>query len=367
MLLLALILPLLAVANMTREVMRLSLQPWRYLISTFITAFGGAILGVIAVTALDDGVAGILAAIGIVTALSALYGVIVVRTFLRGKYDVARLRGMLRYGVPLIPGMAALWATAYADRVLLAHIDGFDAVGLYGIAARFAAPVVLLMTAFVTAYYPFLLSLQLEQPELERELRGRIATFVTVALLGVGLPFAIFGPELVSIVAPGYDGAVKAISPLVLATAAYGVASVFVVPTILHRRTDVSAAVSVVMAIANIGLCLLLIPHFGLEGAAIASFGGYALLAVLYWWWGRRVDDAPYEPVRLMAAFVIAAVAGEAWRIDLSSGALTMLLKPAVCVGFVVGLRLAHVIRPEDLGAAREIVERRLRTAADET
>ena len=365
--LMALTLPLLAVANMTREVMRLSLQPWRYLISTFITAIGGAILGVLAVTRLDAGVTGILSALAIVTGLSALYGVVIVRSFLHGHYDRARLRRMLRYGVPLIPGMAALWATAYADRVLLDRIDGLDAVGLYAIASRFAAPVVLAMTAFVTAYYPFLLSLSLDQGELERELRGRIATFVAVALLGVGLPLAVFGPELISIVAPGYEDSVGAISPLVLATAAYGVASVFGVPTMLHRRTDVSAAVSVIMAIANIGLCLALIPHFGPEGAAVASFGGYALLALLYWLWGRRVDDAPYEPVRLIAAFVIAAVAGEAWRIDLSSGALTLLLKLAVCVGFVVGLRLAHVIRPEDLGAAREIVERRLRTAADET
>ena len=363
--LLAVTLPLLAVANMTREVMRLSLQPWKYLTSTFIATIGGALLGVVAVTTLDTGVTGILVALAIFTGLSALYGVIVVRTFLHGHYDTARLRLMLRYGVPLIPGMAALWATAYADRVLLADIKGLGTVGLYAIASRFAAPVLLVMTAFVTAYHPFLLSLHVDQPGLERELRGRIATFVAVALLGVGLPFAVFGPELVSVVAPGYDGAVRAISPLVLATAVYGVASVLGVPTLLHRRTDVSAALSVIMAIANVTLCVALIPPFGLEGAAVAAFGGYALLAAMYWWWGRRVDDAPYEPVRLVAAFAIAAVAGEAWRIDLSSGALTVLLKLAVCAGFVVALRLAHVIRPEDLGAVREIVERRLRTSSD--
>jgi O-antigen/teichoic acid export membrane protein len=246
-------------------------------------------------------------------------------------------------------------------------MEGLDAVGLYGIAARFAAPVLLVMTAFVTAYSPFLLSLHVDQPELERDLRGRIATFVAVVLLGVGLPFAVFGRELVAIVAPDYNGAVVAISPLVLATAAYGVASVLGVPMLLHRRTDVSAGLTVIMAIANISLCLALIPPFGLEGAAIASFGGYALLAVMYWWWGRRVDDAPYEPTRLVAAFALAAVAGEAWRINLTSGALTLVLKLAVCAAFVVGLRLAHVIRPEDLGAVREIVERRLRTPRDAT
>ena len=52
---------------------------------------------------------------------------------------------MLRYGLPLIPGLVALWATAYADRLLLANIEDLDAVGLYAIAARFAAPVMLLL------------------------------------------------------------------------------------------------------------------------------------------------------------------------------------------------------------------------------
>ena len=83
------------------------------------------------------------------------------------------------------------------------------------------------------------------------------------------------------------------------------------------------------MGVANVALCLALIPPFGLRGAAIASFGGYASLAVLYWWWGRRVDDAPYEPWQLVVAFALAAAAGEAWRIDLDSAALTLLLKLA--------------------------------------
>ena len=44
-------------------------------------------------------------------------------------------------------------------------------------------------------------------------------------------------------------------------------------------------------------------------------------------------------------------------------GAPSLLLKLAVCLGFVVALRLTRVIQPEDLGAVREIVAARLRPA----
>ena len=359
----ALSLPLLAVANLTREVMRLSLQPWRYLTSSLIATVAGAVLGVLAVTAFDAGIEGILVSVVVATGLASVYGVWVARTYLRGHYDLARLGVMLRYGLPLVPGLIALWATAYADRVILAALTSLDEVGLYAIASRFAAPALLLMTAFVTAYHPFLLSLRVDDPARERELRGRIATLITIVLLCGGLPFAIFGPELIDVITPGYDGAAEAISPLVLGIAAYGLASVLGVPLMIVRRTDVSALMTVIMGVVNVALCFALIPWLGILGAAIASFGGYALLASLFFWWGRRVDDAPYEPVSLVLAFVLAAVAGEAWRIDLDSGWLTLLLKLAVCVGFVLALRLTRVIRPEDLGAARAIVEARLRPA----
>jgi O-antigen/teichoic acid export membrane protein len=359
----ALSLPLLVIGNLTREVLRLTLQPWRYLTSTLLATIGGSLLAVIAVTAFDAGVEGILVGVVAGTSLAMVYGIVVTRTFLRGHYDRHRLAVMLRYGLPLVPALAGLWATAYADRLLLAGIEDLDAVGVYAIAARFAAPVMLVMTAFVTAYHPFLLSLWSTDPARERELRGRLATLVSIVLLGCGLPLAVFGPQLIDIVTPGYDDAAEAISPLVLGIAAFGLASVLGVPPMLHRRTQVTAVLTVVMGIANVALCLALIPWLGVLGAAIASFGGYALLAFLYWWWGRRVDDAPYEPAGLVVAFALAAVAGEAWRIDVDPLVLTLLLKLAVCLGFVAALRLTRVIQPEDLGAVREIVAARLRPA----
>ena len=87
----ALTLPLLAVANMTREVMRLTLQPWRYVASSLIATIGGAGISVYAVTSLDAGVKGILTATLIGTAAAAVYGVGVARTYLHGHYDWAQV------------------------------------------------------------------------------------------------------------------------------------------------------------------------------------------------------------------------------------------------------------------------------------
>ncbi len=268
---------------------------------------------------------------------------------------------MLRFGLPLLPGLLALWSTAYVDRLLLARMEDLDAVGFYAIGARIAAPVLLLLGAFITAYHPYLLSMRVDQPAEERELRGRIATLLAATLLLAGLPLTVFGPELISVITPGYEPAAAAIGPLALGIAAYGVASVFGVVALIHRRTHIAALLIVVMGVANVALCLALIPPFGLRGAAIASFCAYASLAVMYWYWSRTLEDTQYEPWKLVVAFALAAAAYEAWRIDLDSEAITVLLKLLVCGAFLVALRLAHVVRPADLGATREIVTARLR------
>ena len=92
-------------------------------------------------TTLDTGVTGILVALAIFTGLSAAYGVIVVRTFLHGHYDTVRLRQMLRYGVPLIPGMADTLGHGLCRPRAARRHRGLGTVGLYAIASRFAAPV----------------------------------------------------------------------------------------------------------------------------------------------------------------------------------------------------------------------------------
>ncbi len=328
----ALTLPLLSVANMTREIMRLSLQPWRYLVSSLLAAVGGALLAVLAVTALDAGREGRDRRHGSSVRRSSrrLRG-LVSRTYLHGHYDLDALRRMLRFGLPLIPGLVALWATAYADRLLLADIEDLDAVGLYAIAARFAAPIMLLLTAFVTAYHPFLLRCGSTDAAGERDLRGRMATLVAVALLGAGLPLAVFGPR-------AHRGSWRPATTTrrwpsarwCSATAAYGVSSVFRRADLLHRRTDVSAA-----AHADHGRRqrrplpradpALRLPRRGARGASAAtaswpcSTGGGAGASTT-----RRTS-----PCRLLVAFALAAAPARPGASTSTPRALTLLLKLA--------------------------------------
>jgi O-antigen/teichoic acid export membrane protein len=55
--------------------------------------------------------------------------------------------------------------------------------------------------------------------------------------------------------------------------------------------------------VVNVGLNLLLIPPYGMIGAAIATIGAYAVLFVGMSWRAQRVYPVPYQWRRVATAF----------------------------------------------------------------
>ena len=116
-----LVLPAGVLAQLTREVMRVTLRPWAYLTSCLLaTAVGGAL----AIALVSTGTAelkevqiGALAG----AALAGLYGLIVVRGNLGWVFSRRELGIMLRYGFPRPYGARAL-GTAASRSLLLAVV-----------------------------------------------------------------------------------------------------------------------------------------------------------------------------------------------------------------------------------------------------
>jgi O-antigen/teichoic acid export membrane protein len=77
------------------------------------------------------------------------------------------------------------------------------------------------------------------------------------------------------------------------------------------RQVGLELRISAASAVANVILCFLLIPGFGMEGAALASFISFTLLLLLYRHYGRTLYGFvfPAETPKLMAAAVVAFVA----------------------------------------------------------
>jgi O-antigen/teichoic acid export membrane protein len=74
----------------------------------------------------------------------------------------------------------------------------------------------------------------------------------------------------------------------------------------LVKRTGTLPAVVLAPAALNIGLNLVLIPRYGMMGAAWSTLLAYPLLLILMWWIAQRVYFIPYDYRRIAKPLVIA-------------------------------------------------------------
>jgi O-antigen/teichoic acid export membrane protein len=137
---------------------------------------------------------------------------------------------------------------------------------------------------------------------------GRTFSRILGAFLLVGLGVCLFQDEAVALLGYWkYPGAALVIAPVVLAGFFQTAASLMDAGFYIRRRTGRKLVVTLAAAAAMTALYFLLIPSGGEVGAALATLGGFTLLAALTYGATRRIFPVRYEWTRLTAAVGIAA------------------------------------------------------------
>ena len=355
--------PLVNGANFLRETMRLRFRAWHYVISSVTSAVLSAVIAIVAVVWLDIGVEAIFLGVICGNALAVAYGLAVVHSDIRRRFSRPELHKMLVYGLPLVPTAIAGWALALLDRILLGRLSNLSEVGKYAVANRFSNVLLLVVTGFVLAFGPYVFSLYSRDRELEKVVRGKTLTYVTIVLALAGLCLALFAREVVGVIAPGFEEAYKAVGLLALGVVAIGISSVVMAGISISRRTIYFAVLAGIGVVLNVGLNLALIPPFGMVGAAAATAAAYALLAALHYRVSQRLYPTPYEPGRVLIIVALASGLGVLGLFTLGPLPLALTVKALAVAGFLVALRLTGVVEAHELARIRDLVGGRLRPA----
>jgi O-antigen/teichoic acid export membrane protein len=342
-------LPAFAVAQFTREVLRLEFRAWSYLAASIAGAAIAAAITILAVVTWDLGVEGVFVGALAGWVAGAVVGAALVWRRLVARPSSPELSTMLRYGLPLIPVALSLWALSLIDRLMLARLADLDELGQYALANRLAVPVLLVVTALGLAFSPFILSLHQSDPERERHVRGRVLTDFTAALCFIGLVTALWAREVGAMVAPDFDEAFRAVGIVAFGLVAFGVSSVVVAGISIARQTRWLALYSAIAAAANIALNFVLIPPFGQIGAALATLAAYLLLAGMYYHRAQIVYATPYRPAPVVATLVAGLALMPLGMVAYDSWLVAWAVKLAAVAAFVLALRAIGVLGPGDV------------------
>lgn len=180
-----------------------------------------------------------------------------------------QIKNMLRFGAPLIVAGIAYWGLTNMDKLFLRNMSTFDELGVYSVAASFAAAAAILQSIFSTVWAPTVYKWAAEGINNEK-----IDHTIGYVLLTVVLLFGLAGTFswVVAYLLPEQYNRVPYL--LVVSVAYplfYTLSEVTGVGLGITRSSSYVMLAGLIAALVNMLGNYVLVPHYGAEGAAIST------------------------------------------------------------------------------------------------
>jgi O-antigen/teichoic acid export membrane protein len=233
--------------------------------------------------------------------LTVYVALLVYRRYQLGfQFDRSLLRQMNHFGLPLVPSALALWTINLIDRLFITGYKGQAENGIYSLAVRISSVIIFAMAAFQLAWPAFAYSIKDDREA--RRTYSYVLTYLLFATCWLSLALGVLAPWIVDLLDPKHQftRSADAVPVLCFATAAFSGYSVLAIGIGRMRQTQFNWVVSGAAALVNIVLNVILIPRYGMMGAAVATLAAYVALFVGMWLRSRRVYAVPYQWRRLL-------------------------------------------------------------------
>jgi O-antigen/teichoic acid export membrane protein len=291
------------------HVLRMENRAVEFGVMTLARSVSTVILRVMLIVGFGMGVMGVVVADVIVTALLA---VALFRRFaplVRPTFSFPILREALRFGLPRVPHAAAQQVIAVADKIILTMFVPLAQVGVYSMGVSFGLTQKLFLSAFEYAWAPFYYANSKEPDAARVFTRVTTGSVAVLVLLTAGLS-AISRDLLVAVVGTEYESAAPVVTWTAVGVLFQGIYLLTSIGLNITRHTEYYPVATLTAAGVNVALNFLLIPRFGIEGAAWANGASYAVQAAVAYRFSQRYYPIPHDLSRLIR---IAGAGAAAW------------------------------------------------------
>ena len=256
-----------------------------YAIGSFITGAFTVLLNVIFIVAFRWGAYGMLGATAISNFICAVY------IFLKRKiykyikpkqFDKKILKEIIKYSVPLIPNMISWWIVSASDRTIISAVIGIAQNGIYSAANKFSG-------VFTTLYSVFNLtwtesaSININSEDRD-EFFSKILDFVIRFFGCLCLGTIAVMPFVFNILINEKFAEAYYQIPILILGSVFNILVSFVGSIYVAKKlTKEIAKTSIIAAVINIFVNIVLIKSIGLYAASISTVIAYALMFIYRW------------------------------------------------------------------------------------
>jgi O-antigen/teichoic acid export membrane protein len=278
------------------------------------------------------------------------------RPFLMSRFQWSFIRESLAFSVPLVPHLVMASALVVADRFILEHYRDLAEVGVYSLAYTFGMIMFLVTQSLSQAWLPMFFDLAGSDAPDNRLLLGRICSGLGVFLTALACVGILLSPLFINLCLDHrYRSAAPIVPLVVMGYLFHGLFSLFDISILHAKRTASVFAISLVAFAVNLALNFVMIPRWGMFGAAWATTIAYAVEALGAFLLAQRFFPLPYRIPQILSALVLSVAV--LWLTQLPSmqqgRGLPLLLFA------IPALALLALIGKRDVATALTVVRRR--------
>jgi len=295
--------------------LRLTFQTKKYVILSTTGILLQVCMAIILVIIYRLGVKGVLLSVFISYFLQAGLGLVLTYRDYSRSISFHWLPKLLKVGIPLVPAALSFWVMSYANRFFLVNYANMEEVGLLSVVNRISSILLLFLSAFSSAWGPYAYNLATDR-ELARVTYGKVLTLFILFSLTASLGLSLFSRELILLLAAS---AYEKGSSLVIV---YALSSVLWVGLYIVgmgagiAKQNHHFTISVILgALLSTLLNYLLIPIFGVAGAAYATLAGNLLATVYMYYAGQHYFRVNYDfkKIGLIIIVLLGGAYGGIW------------------------------------------------------
>jgi O-antigen/teichoic acid export membrane protein len=223
-------------------------------------------------------------------------------------FSSKKLREIIKYGLPIVPAQFGAFIVHLSDRFFIKEYVSLAEAGIYSLGYRIGSlPANFLSDPFNQIFQPK--RIEIYEKDNAAALFGKIFTYyLTVISLGALVVSALAKEVLMIMSNEEYWAAAEIVPLIVLATTIFSFHYHLNIGIVMSKNTKYFAYISLSNAVLVIFLNFLLIPTYGVFGAAWATIIAFVYKAVLTYYFSSRYFKVHFEKLRLMKLLFVVAV-----------------------------------------------------------
>ncbi len=329
---------------------RVRQEPGKYITFQLVQSFLGFALIIYFIVEWQNGALGKLQGEFVAAISVGILCVVLVRPYIRLYCSWPDVKKSLKFSVPLVPHLIFWWIMDLSDRMLLQYYTTLSEVGVYALGYNMASVMMVAIAGLNNAWAPYFFSMS-NRPG-AKDIIAKLLLYGLCVILFVGLVLVLVARELVLLITtPEYYEAYRVMQVIVLAFIFTGVSTILANLIFYGKTSHRLPLLTGLSACVNIGLNILLIPRFGMMGAAYATLIAMAVYACLVFIVSQDVYRVEYNGRKIGAmvvALILGLVIGSEIRLE-GHELATIAIKASIPVAFIVFLWKFGIVQTEDL------------------